>query len=81
MNQRFVNFIDEELAQRSINTLVLFVYDKDYNYQFERYPQLGDSSPNPFIGLDAFFVMPEPVGSNRYIRSTIAGSLHAMPLL
>ena len=41
---RFVKFIDEELAPRGVNTLVLFVCDKDYNYQFESYPQLGDSS-------------------------------------
>ena len=41
---RFVKFIDEELAPSHVNTMVLFVCDKDYNYQFERYPQLGDSS-------------------------------------
>jgi N-acetyl-beta-hexosaminidase len=41
---RFVKFIDEELASRGINTLILFVCDKDYNYQFESYPQLGDSA-------------------------------------
>jgi hypothetical protein len=41
---RFVKFIDEELVPRGVNTLVLFVCDKDYNYQFESYPQLGDSS-------------------------------------
>ena len=39
---RFVKFIDEELAPRGINTLVVFVCDKDYNYQFESYPQLSD---------------------------------------
>ncbi len=41
---RFVKFIDEELAPRGVNTLVIFVCDKDYNYQFESYPQLGDTS-------------------------------------
>ena len=41
---RFVKFLDEKLAPRGVNTLVLFVCDKDYNYQFENYPQLGDSS-------------------------------------
>jgi hypothetical protein len=39
---RFVKFIDEELAPRGINTLVVFVCDKDYNYQFESFPQLAD---------------------------------------
>jgi hypothetical protein len=39
---RFVKFINEELAPRGVNTLILFVCDKDYNYQFESYPQLGD---------------------------------------
>ena len=39
---RFVKFIDEELAPRGVNTLVLFVCDKDYNYQFESYPQLAE---------------------------------------
>ncbi|HUX94729.1 MAG TPA: family 20 glycosylhydrolase [Bacteroidales bacterium] len=39
---RFVKFIDEELASQGVNTLVVFVCDKDYNYQFESYPQLGD---------------------------------------
>ena len=28
---RFVKFIDEELAPRGVNTLVVFVCDKDYN--------------------------------------------------
>lgn len=37
---RFIKFIDEELATRGVNTLVLLV---DYNYQFESYPQLRDS--------------------------------------
>jgi hypothetical protein len=41
---RFVKFIDEELAPRGVNTLIVFVCDKDYNYQFESYPQLGDTS-------------------------------------
>ena len=34
---RFVKFINEELAPRGVNTLLLLV---DYNYQFESYPQL-----------------------------------------
>src|SRR5450759_3232750 len=38
---RFVKFINEELAPRGVNTLLLLV---DYNYQFESYPQLRDSS-------------------------------------
>ncbi len=37
---RFIKFIDEELAPRGVNTLVLLV---DYNYQYESYPQLRDS--------------------------------------
>lgn len=41
---RFVKFINEELAPRGVNTLVLFVCDKDYNYQFESYRELGDTS-------------------------------------
>jgi hypothetical protein len=39
---RFVKFINDELAPRGVNTLVLFVCDKDYNYQFESYPQLAE---------------------------------------
>ena len=39
---RFVKFINEELAPRGVNTLVLFVCDKDYNYRFESYPQLAE---------------------------------------
>ncbi len=39
---RFVKFINEELAPRGVNTLILFVCDKDYNYQFESYPQLAE---------------------------------------
>lgn len=39
---RFVKFINEELAPRGVNTLVLFVCDKDYNYKFESYPQLAE---------------------------------------
>ena len=39
---RFVKFINDELAPLGINTLVLFVCDKDYNYQFESYPQLAE---------------------------------------
>jgi len=38
---RFVKFINEELAPRGVNTLLLLV---DYNYQYESYPQLRDSS-------------------------------------
>ncbi len=41
---RFVKFIGDELAPRGVNTIVLFVCDKDYNYQFESYPQLSDPS-------------------------------------
>ena len=37
---RFVKFINEELAPRKVNTLLLLV---DYNYQFESYPQLRDT--------------------------------------
>ena len=39
---RFVKFVDEELAPRGVNTLILFVCDKDFNYQFESYPQLAE---------------------------------------
>jgi hypothetical protein len=38
--ERFVKFVNEELAPRRVNTLLLLV---DYNYQFESYPQLRDS--------------------------------------
>ncbi|HVX28152.1 MAG TPA: family 20 glycosylhydrolase [Parafilimonas sp.] len=37
---RFVKFIDEELAPRKVNTLILRV---DYNYQFKSHPELADS--------------------------------------
>jgi hypothetical protein len=37
----FIKFIDEELASRSVNTLILRV---DYNYQYESHPELRDSS-------------------------------------
>lgn len=37
---RFVKFIDEELATRKVNTLILRV---DYNYQFKSHPELADS--------------------------------------
>jgi len=37
---RFVKFINEELAPRKVNTLVLLV---GYNYQYKCYPQLRDS--------------------------------------
>lgn len=38
---RFVKFINEELAPRGVNTLLVLI---DYNYQFESYPQLRDSA-------------------------------------
>lgn len=37
----FIKFIDEELAPRSVNTLILRV---DYNYQYESHPELRDSA-------------------------------------
>jgi len=37
---RFVKFINEELATRKVNTLILRI---DFNYEFESYPQLRDS--------------------------------------
>ena len=37
---RFVKFIDEELAPRKVNTLILRI---DYNYQFKSHPELADS--------------------------------------
>jgi len=37
---RFIKFINEELAPRSVNTLILRV---DYNYQYESHPELSDS--------------------------------------
>ncbi len=37
---RFVKFIDEELATREVNTLILRV---DFNYQFKSHPELSDS--------------------------------------
>jgi hypothetical protein len=36
----FVKFIQDELAPRKVNTLILRV---DFNYQFERHPELRDS--------------------------------------
>jgi len=36
----FIKFINEELAPRNINTLVLRV---DYNYQYQSHPELSDS--------------------------------------
>src|ERR1700709_167719 len=36
----FVKFINEELAPRKVNTLILRV---DYNYQFKSHPELRDS--------------------------------------
>lgn len=38
---RFVKFINEELAPRGVNTLIV---QAEYNYQFETYPQLSDSA-------------------------------------
>lgn len=38
---RFIKFINEELAPRGVNTLLLLV---DYNYQYESYPLLRDSA-------------------------------------
>jgi hypothetical protein len=38
---RFVKFINEELAPRGVNTLLILI---DYNYQFVSYPQLRDSA-------------------------------------
>jgi hypothetical protein len=35
----FIKFIDEELATRSVNTLILRV---DYNYKYESHPELSD---------------------------------------
>src|SRR3989337_1102912 len=37
---RFVKFINEELAPRNINTLIIRV---DFNYQYESHPELRDS--------------------------------------
>ena len=37
----FVKFIDEELASRKVNVLVVRI---DYNYQFESHPELRDKS-------------------------------------
>ncbi|WP_211229820.1 hypothetical protein [Olivibacter sitiensis] len=37
----FVKFIDEELAPRGVNTLILRV---DHNYQFESRPELRDEN-------------------------------------
>jgi hypothetical protein len=37
---RFIKFINEELATRSVNTLILRV---DYNFQYESHPELRDS--------------------------------------
>ena len=37
---RFIKFINEELATKGINVILLRV---DYNYQYESYPQLRDS--------------------------------------
>lgn len=37
---RFLKFVDEELAPRKVNTLILRV---DFNYQYESHPELRDS--------------------------------------
>ena len=37
----FVKFIDQELAPRKVNVLIIRI---DYNYAFERHPELRDSS-------------------------------------
>ena len=37
----FIKFIGEELAPRSVNTLILRV---DFNYQYVSHPELSDSS-------------------------------------
>ncbi len=37
---RFIKFIDEELAPRKVNTLILRI---DYNYQYKSHPELADS--------------------------------------
>ncbi|QEC67848.1 family 20 glycosylhydrolase [Panacibacter ginsenosidivorans] len=39
---RFVKFINEELAPRKVNTLILRV---DYNYAYESHPELRDNNP------------------------------------
>ncbi|WP_236252918.1 family 20 glycosylhydrolase [Echinicola sp. 20G] len=39
---RFVRFIDEELAPRNINVLILRV---EYGYEFESHPELVDNNP------------------------------------
>jgi len=36
----FIKFIDEELAPRKVNTLILRV---DFNFQYESHPELRDS--------------------------------------
>ena len=37
---KFIRFVDEELASKFVNTLILRV---DYNYQYESHPELRDS--------------------------------------
>lgn len=39
---KFVKFVDQELATRDVNTLVLRI---DYNYMFESHPELRDEGP------------------------------------
>jgi hypothetical protein len=38
--ERFIKFVNEELAPRSVNTIILRV---DYNFQYESHPELRDS--------------------------------------
>jgi hypothetical protein len=38
--EEFIKFIDEELAPRNVNTLIVRV---DYNYKYESHPELRDS--------------------------------------
>lgn len=38
--ETFLKFVDEELAPRNVNTLIIRI---DYNYQFESHPELVDS--------------------------------------
>src|SRR5205809_3273085 len=38
---RFIKFINEELATRKVNTLILRV---DYNYQYKSHPELADTN-------------------------------------
>jgi len=53
---RFVKFINEELALRGVNTLLLLV---DYNYQFESYPQFDET---PYIKMPEKYSWPNNNG-------------------